>query len=61
MRWRDLDSTTGVLQLDGRASNAVEKGEPVLELAVFWGGGEPTRAVWRWAGRVASWATVGEA
>ena len=34
-----------------------------LELLVFWGGGEPTRAVWFWSqtGRVMGWAAVGEA
>jgi hypothetical protein len=34
-----------------------------LELHVYWGGGEPSRAVWLWSqtGRVAGWAAVGEA
>lgn len=34
-----------------------------LELLVFWGGGEPTRAVWLWSqtGELAAWAAVGVA
>jgi hypothetical protein len=34
-----------------------------LELHVYWGGGEPSRAVWLWSQRgwVAGWAAVGEA
>jgi len=34
---------------------------PPLELLVYWGGGEPTRAVWLWRGAIAGWAAVGEA
>lgn len=51
MRWHDLPLDHGVLELPG----------PGLQLLVWWGGGVPTRAVWRWSGRVASWAAVGEA
>lgn len=34
-----------------------------LELMLFWGGGEPTRAVWLWSktGQRVAWAPVGQA
>jgi hypothetical protein len=61
MRWYDLDPDRGVLELD--TSNEVAKGELEIELAVWWGGGAPTRAVWLWSqsGKVAAWAWVGQA
>lgn len=67
MNWHDLGPGHGVLEIDYGPSNEVEKSEPPasleLELLVWWGGGEPSRAVWIWSqtGRVAGWADVGEA
>ncbi len=56
MCWWTLGFGHGVLELPG----------PWLlemELLVWWGGGEPTRAAWVWSqtGAVASWASVGRA
>jgi hypothetical protein len=67
MRWFQLGRGHGVIELDYSPSNEGEKSEPParleLELLVWWGGGEPSRAVWIWSqtGRVAGWAVVGEA
>jgi len=67
MHWFHLGPGHCVFELDYRASNEVGKGEvPAggdLELLVWWGGGEPTRAAWVWSqtGRVMGWAGVGEA
>ena len=63
MRWHHLGPGEGVLEIDYDASNEVAKAELELELAVYWGGGEPTRAVWLWSqsGAIAGWAAVGEA
>lgn len=57
MRWHDIAPAYDVPERPGRLT--VDR--LGLELLVFWGGGEPTRAVWRWArtGRVACWAAVG--
>ncbi len=51
MRWRHL----------GRGYGALDLG--AVELVLWWGGGEPTRALWRFpaSGEVAGWADVGEA
>jgi hypothetical protein len=57
MRFHHLDPGHAVLELPQLpARDRVE-----LELHIYWDGGEPTRAVWLWAGRVAGWAVVGEA
>jgi hypothetical protein len=68
MRWHHLSPGRGVLEIDGGSpfATATVGSKPPgleLELAVWWGGGEPTRAAWLWSqtGRVASWAVVGEA
>jgi hypothetical protein len=67
MTWWTIGPGCGVLEIDYRASIAVEKSEVApaleLELLVYWGGGEPTRAVWLLSqtGRVMGWAGVGEA
>lgn len=49
--WRELNRGCGVVVL------------PDLQLWVWWGGGEPTRALWRLtrSGVCVTWATVGEA
>ena len=59
MNWHDLDPDCGVLQIPP----ALGRDREELELRIWWGGGEPTRAVWLWSqtGRVAGWAAVGEA
>jgi hypothetical protein len=56
MCWHYLSLGHGVLELPG--PDRLE-----LELAVYWGPGEPTRAVWLWSqtGTIAGWAAVGEA
>jgi hypothetical protein len=65
MRWHHLGLGWDVLEIDYTPASSptieVAKREGELELVVFWGGGEPTRAMWRWAGRLAAWAEVGEA
>lgn len=42
MKWYCLEEGLGVLELPGLAGFE-------LELAVWWGGGEPTRAAWLWS------------
>jgi len=56
MRWYDLDPDRGVLELDGP-----ERLD--LELVLWWGDGERTRALWllSQSGRALGWAAVGEA
>jgi hypothetical protein len=56
MHFYDLTDGTGVLELPG--PDRLE-----LELLIWWGDGEPTRAAWLWSqtGRLAGWAAVGEA
>jgi hypothetical protein len=63
MHWHHLGPGHGVLEIDYGPTSEVAKGEPELELVVYWGGGEPTRAVWLWSqsGAIAAWAVVGEA
>lgn len=65
MTWWTIGPGCGVLEIDYRPTIAVGKSEPPaeLELRVYWGGGEPTRAVWLWSqtGRVMGWAGVGVA
>ena len=70
MRYHHLGPGHAVLEIDytpGRLPTApAAKGEPPpldLELVLWYGGGEPTRAAWLWSqsGRVAWWAVVGQA
>lgn len=67
VRYHHLGPGHGVFEIDYRASNEVGKGEAAargeLELLVWYGGGEPTRAAWVWSqsGAIAGWAVVGEA
>lgn len=63
MRWYDVDPGRGVLEIEYEPSNEPAKAEVDLELAVYWGGGERTRAAWLLSqdGRVLAWAVVGEA
>lgn len=61
MRWHSLDPDFGVLAIDAVPSNDLEKPEAPFELRVWWGGGEPTRAAWFYAGGLAAWVDVGEA
>lgn len=59
MHLHDIGEGLAVLELpDHPGPDRVE-----LELLVWWGGGEPTRAAWVWSqtGRVAGWAEVGVA
>jgi hypothetical protein len=60
MHWHDLAPDHGVLEL--LVSPLTDRG-PDLELLIWWGGGEKTRAAWVWSptGRVAGWALVGVA
>lgn len=59
MTWHDLDPGHAVLELP----QATGRDRVELELHVYWGGGEPSRAVWLWSesGRIAWWSAVGEA
>jgi hypothetical protein len=50
MRWHHLAIDHCVLELPSG-----------LQLLLWYGGGVRTRAAWRWSGRLASWAAVGEA
>ena len=68
MTWWTIGPGCGVFKLDYISPNptaiGVAKPEVLgLELLVWWGGGEPTRAVWFWSqtGRVMGWAGVGVA
>lgn len=63
MRWHHLSTGHGVLEIAHGSPFAPalvgQSRPPPIELLVWWGGGEPTRAAWLWTGRVAAWATVG--
>lgn len=68
MTWWTISPGCGVLEFDYTspisASIAVVKPEALdVELLVWWGGGEPTRAAWlcSQSGRVMGWAAVGVA
>jgi len=67
MTWWTIGPGCGVLEFDYTSPDptAIGGAKPEvlgLELLVWWGGGEPTRAVWFWSqtGRVMGWAGVGE-
>jgi hypothetical protein len=64
MRFCSLGPDHGVLEIDhGSPFPTAGVGGLGLELRVWWGGDEPTRAAWIWreTGKVAGWAEVGEA
>ena len=56
MCWWTLGFGHGVLELSGPWLRE-------MELLVWWGGDEPTRAAWVWSqtGAVVHWASVGRA
>lgn len=63
MNWHDLGPGRGVLEFDAIAGGDLPAGDRLeFELLVYWGAGEPTRAVWVWSqtGAIAGWCGVGE-